>query len=451
MRTLLYSTLIALYMLSQFVPHLVLHYTIGIIAVIVLILSFFHAKGIHRITGILFFSFGVILFLFNGLPWHTFFLHFQSMLGLLSLFLVLPFINSLIRIGRYDKSLSQLLRDRVTRLTTLYKRSFLVSHFLGVFLNMATLPLLIGSLKPSLQTFSEEMQNRYFCTNLLRAYALCLTWSPLEVLVSRAIDITGAPYHFILPIVIGIVAIAIGVDFAISSLTYKGLPLTIEVTQQINYKNVYKKVAQMLAMLIVFVMVVSWIQQTLEKGFLFSVVLLMIPFSIIWSVMIKKTKSYLRMTIPYWKQRTKGLADYFFMFLSAGLFVEVLSISGLLSFLQPIFQNASESPLQLYLLIAGYYLFTSFIGFHPLISLTFLAEFLVPILPHVATLPLAVVLITCGLATVMYSPFNLSVSLMANELKVNPFRITRWNVGYAICFMLISIAVAAGVEKVFYS
>lgn len=451
MRTLLYSTLIALYMLSQFVPHMALNYTIGVIAIIALIFSFFHTKGLYRITGLIFLTLGVMLFVFNGLPWYTFLLHFQSMLGLLSLFLVLPFINSLIRIGRYDKSLSQLLRDRVTRFTTLYKRSFLVSHFLGVFLNMATLPLLIGSLKPSLQAFSEEMKNKYFCTNLLRAYAICLTWSPMEVLVSRAIDITGAPYHFILPIVLGIVVIAIAVDFAISGFTYKSLPLTIEVAQEINYRNVYKKVAQMLGMLIIFVLIVSWIQQTLEKGFLFSVVLLLIPFSILWSVMIKKTKSYLRVTIPYWKQRTKGLADYFFMFLSAGLFVGVLSISGLLSFLQPIIQEASETPILLYLLIAGYYLFTSFIGFHPLISLTLLAEFLVPILPHVATLPLAVVLITCGLATVMYSPFNLSVSLMANELRVNPFRITGWNVGFAVCFMLISIAVAFGVERIFYS
>jgi len=450
MRVFLYTTLILLYMLSQFIPHLFLSYTIGVIAVITCFISAFHARGLHRITGFVFLVLGIFLFIYNDLEWHTFFLQFQSMLGLLSLFVVLPFINSLIRIGRYDKSLSQLLQDRVTRLTSLYKRSFLVCHFLGVFLNLAALPLLIQSVKPSLHTMSRDDINQFFTKNLLRAYALCLTWSPMEVIVSRSIDITQAQYYMILPIVLGIAVIATGVDFVLSGRRYKEFPVSMLQTQEVDLKKVIKKVVQMLGMLILFIVLVTITQQMLGQGFLFSVVLLLVPFSIFWAACLKKTKIFLSATIPHWKVRVDGLANYFFMFLSAGLFVGVLAISGMLSFLEPLFQYAAETPVFLYLFIGAYFLVTAFIGFHPLISQTFLAEFLVPILPQVATLPLAVVLVTCGLSTIMYSPFNLSVSLLSSELKINPFRMAGWNVGYGVVYILISIAVALFLEWAFY-
>jgi hypothetical protein len=91
------------------------------------------------------------------------------MLGLLSLFLVLPFINSLIRFGRYDKNLNLLLQDQVTSLTKLYRRSYVVCHFLELFLNIATIPLLTNSLKGALHRFPEKAQNKFYTQNLLRA------------------------------------------------------------------------------------------------------------------------------------------------------------------------------------------------------------------------------------------------------------------------------------------
>ena len=447
MRIFLYSVIIILYMLTHFIPHLLISYTIGGLAVVALAVSARYARGLYRISGFVFLVLGIGLFIWEGLPWHSFLLHFQSMLGLLSLFLVLPFIHSLIRIGRYDKNLSQFLQDRVTSLGNLYKRSFLVAHFLGVFLNIATLPLLSKSLQPSLAMLSREEADRFLGKNLLRAYALCLMWSPMEVVVSVSIDITGAHYVLIVPVVIAIVLLALLIDRRITGTRYAGITVPSELYSQVCLKQVYKKVVQMLGMLVLFVVFVSVTQYVLGSGFLFSVVLLLVPFSILWAITIRKVKTYFVVTIPYWKQRTKGLADYYFLFLSAGLFVEVLSLSGLLSFLEPVFLAASKTQLTLYLLIGGFFVGTSFIGFHPLVSLTFLAELLLPVLPHVAVLPLTVVMIVCGLSTVMYSPFNLSVSIMANELRINPFRIAGWNVGFAILCMLIGIAVALAVEQ----
>lgn len=445
----IYTTLIALYIISKFISTPILTFSIGIVAIIALICSFFYARGLYLISGICFFIIGGFLFIYSDLPWYTFLLHFESMLGVLSLFLVLPFINSLIRVGRYDKNLSLLLQQGVTSLSKLYRRSFLVCHFLGLFLNIATLPLLTSSLNRTLRQLPENISEKFYTQNLLRAYALCLTWSPMEVMVSTSLDITKKSYYHIFPIIISIAIITILLDWALSSFKYRNVPLIVEDTTEISFKKVYKKIREMLIMLFLFILLVSFMQHFLNKGFLFSVVLLLIPISIVWAVFVGKIKRYFSITIPHWKERTKGLSNYFFMFLSAGLFVEMLSLSGHLSFLQSTFSSVSEKPLFLYLMIGGYFLFTSLVGFHPLVSITLLAELLHPILSVVSSISLTIVLISCSLSTVMYSPYNLSVSILADQLKINSYKMGMWNILFAIFYMLLSIFIAYSLNFIF--
>ncbi|GAA4720213.1 hypothetical protein [Brevibacillus fulvus] len=450
MRLVLYTLLILLYIINQFLFQPTLDYATGVIAVLALGISAVYARGLYRVSGFVFLLLGLLLFFWNGLVWHSIFLHFQTMLGLLSFFLVLPFIHSLIRVGRYDKNLSQFLQDRVTAMPALYKRSSLVCHFLGIFLNIAAIPLLTRSLEPSLQMLPKRDTDKFFSNSLLRSYALCLMWSPMEVLVSLTVDFTQTPYYWLLPIIVFNVLAVLLIDWALSGFRYKNISIPLAKESRSKSAHVSKKMLHLLGMLLVFVLLVSLVQHIVERGFLFSVVLLLIPFSFLWAAASRKAKSYLALAAPYWKQRTNGLADFFFMFLSAGLFVDMLSLSGLLSFLEPVFLAAAQTPFVLYLLIAGYFLLTSFIGLHSLVSLTFLLQFLLPVLPEVAGMPLAIVIITCALSPVMYSPFNLSVSMLTSELRISPYRIAGWNVGFAILCMLFGILVSALLEQTIY-
>ena len=438
----IYTILIIFYIISKFTSNPIISFSIGIFAVIAILFSCFRAKGLYLYSGISFFMIGFLLFIYNDLPWYSFFLHFETMLGMLSLFLVLPFINCIIRVGKYDKNLSLLLQHGITSLSTLYRRSFIVCHFLGLFLNIATIPLLTSSLKRTIGQLPKKSADKFNTQNLLRAYALCLTWSPLEIMVIISLDITRNPYYKLFPIIFTIAVLAILADWAFSHFKHSKVPLEIEYKTEINIKKVIRKIIEMLFMLFILVLLASFILHKLNKGFLFSIVILLVPISFVWAILIRKTRRYLSITIPHWKERTKGLSNYFFMFLSAGLFVEMLSQSHALSFLQSSFSAISDRTLLFYLMIGLYFLLTAFIGFHPLVSLTLLSELLKPILAEVSSISLTVVLISCSLSTVMYSPYNLSVSILADELKLNPYKLGVWNLLYAIFYMLLSITIA---------
>ncbi|WP_152619302.1 hypothetical protein [Cohnella kolymensis] len=198
-----------------------LSYASGTLAVAALLISSLRARGLYFYTGLVFLIVGVVLFLYNGLPPVQFLVQFQSMLGLLGLFMVLPSINWLIYIGRFDKTVKQLFQKKVSRWDQLYGRGTAASQLLGNFLNIATIPLLAKALRASLNGLSEPQIHPFLSRCLLRSYALALTWSPMEVMVSKSIDITGAKFLVIFPIMLGLTVIVVFVDVKLSSFRYR--------------------------------------------------------------------------------------------------------------------------------------------------------------------------------------------------------------------------------------
>ncbi|UOQ91991.1 hypothetical protein MUO14_15970 [Halobacillus shinanisalinarum] len=443
MRVYIYPVLIFLYLLSQIWEGDTTLYIVGIFANLAILISLFFAKGLYLYSGITFYVIGFLLFLNNDSSWHTVFLHFDSMLGILSLFLLLPFLNSLIQVGRYDTNLNLFLKYKVDGVSDLYKRSSFVSHVLGLFLNIATIPLLLRSLKNTLKHLPLNISNKFYSENLLRAYAMCLTWSPLEIMVIKSLEITQESYIFIFPFIFFIAVLTLFLDWYIAKRKYKHLPLeTTSSKMDISYQYIFKKIRELFLLLLILVVTVTFFNQLFNQSYLFSLVLLILPISLLWALYIRKVKRYVSLAIPYWKLKTKGLSNYFFMFLSAGFFVEMLATTELIGILQTIFVSTADLTFIFYLMIGGYFLLSSYIGFHPLVSIVLLAELLVPILPQVANISLTLVLIACSLSTVMYSPFNISVSILANQLKMNPYRLGLWNVGFSIGYMLLTMTIA---------
>ncbi|MEW5323598.1 hypothetical protein V2J23_16095 [Geobacillus thermoleovorans] len=451
LRVPVYTTVVVLYIIAQFVDAAAIRYVMGSAALLAFVVSAFYARGVYAASGALFFGLGAGLFLFYGDPWPTFVLYFERVLGLLALFFVLPFMNTLIRVGRYDQSLSEWLQRNVWSVSSLYRRSFSVCHLLGLFLNIATIPLLVKSLHAALRNIDRRKAESFYVRNLLRAYALCLTWSPMEVMISTTIDFTGVRYYEIAAFLLLIAVMMAMIDWGMATMVYRGEPLVGN--GEANNKatvSVGKKAVQLLLVLVVFTLFVSLLQHWLGKGFLFSVILLLVPFCFGWALLMRRVKRYAMVAFHHWKERTEGLSNYFFMFLGAGLFVEMLARSSLRAVLESWFHIGAEHAVWLYAMIAAYFFVTSFAGFHPLVSLTLLMPLLKPVLPLVPAVSLSIVLICCSLSTVMYSPYNISVSLLADELGTNPYRAGRGNIGFALAYIAVGIVIALAAGMIFY-
>lgn len=432
----LYSFLFIVYYISLFVDWKGITYLAGVLAIVVLCYSLPKAKTIYRTMGIIFIITGLLLYIQQGrnillLPFHM-----TSTVTLLSVLFVLPFINSAVIVGRYDKNVNKLLKKKVDNLGQLYSRTSFVSFLLGSFLNVATLPLVNSVVSKNLQDKSKELRDKFITQSLLRGYAFSLSWSPIELMVVLSVDITGTSYIAVLPLLILFVVIMFSINMAVGRKYRKVEMQSTKASEDKNKidKKVIRKIGSLVFFLLLFVSVIVLINQFTELGFLEIVALVILPYSLLWVLAIKRFRSYFRYSIPRWAASTRSLGNYMALFLSAGLFIVMLNESFLIQYIHYPFEFAAAFPLLLFVSVQVLFLGLAMVGFHPLVTISILGSVLAPFLDTVHPLSLAVVLITSGLSTVMAGPFNISVSIMASLMTRNPYQISYWNIVFAFIF-----------------
>lgn len=437
MMLLLYSSLVALYMLNVFVQSQELNYIVGILAILSLMFSFKAAKGLYKISGFLFLVIGAALYPFIERPLHHVPFLMTSTVIIVTIILVLPFINSIIIVGRYDQSVNRLLKAKTNHLGQLYYRGSFVSFLLGSFLNIGTLPLVHHVLEKNLKEKTKRLRSVFISRSMLRGYALCLVWSPMEVLVALSIDMTGVNYLTVLPWLLLVSFLLLLADWGIGW-RYKRYALDAYPEQNGQSHSIDRKVVMKIIALaiylVVFITTIILVKRLVELSFLEAVAFLIIPYSILWASTIKRLRSYAAYSVETWKKRTANLQNFMVLFLSVGFFISVLRESGYMDVLQRPFMALADWPVLLFVSVQVIFLALAMVGFHPLVTLSLLGEVIYPVLTAISPLSMAVVLITSSLATVMAGPFNISVSITGVLLEENPYRISIWNIAFAFLF-----------------
>ncbi|MCK6258877.1 hypothetical protein LCY76_20105 [Fictibacillus sp. KIGAM418] len=438
-----YSMMVLSYTVNLFLDSVMLDEVTGILALLSLILSFPKASGLYKTTGTVFMVIGFSLYLYLQRPLLELPHYMNSTVVLLVIFYVLPFINSIIIVGRYDKSVNKLLKRRVGHLGQLYYRSSLASFLLGSFLNIATIPLVESVLRRNLQKVEDRVRDLFISRAMLRGYALCLAWSPMEILVAISVDITHSDYVHLLPWLFLFSTILLFVDWLIG-LRYRKFRVEQSAAAEdmpLDARTV-KKVAVLLLYLSIFIAAVILAKRWLGVNFLMSVALVILPYSIIWALLIKRAKSYTSYSLREWRRRAGSQQNYIVLFLAAGFLISTLKETPFLDYLQQPFASVQHMPFYMFVMIQIIFLGLAMIGFHPLVTISILGEVIQPLLGQVNPLSFAIVLITSGLSTVMAGPYNITVSLTGSLLNQNPYRITFWNIGFAFLYSSVGTIIA---------
>jgi len=132
-RIVVYSSVPALYTTNLFVASTRIDAWIAAAACLSILMSFGRARRLYRAIGIVFLAAGVAFILAEPIRPESLTRAFHPMAGVLGLFLVLPFIQGVVRVGKYDAAMSRLLLLRVRTLHGVYCRASLGMYMLSVF------------------------------------------------------------------------------------------------------------------------------------------------------------------------------------------------------------------------------------------------------------------------------------------------------------------------------
>lgn len=439
---LLYSILILIYLVNLFFNSKSIDYVTGILAITAIVMSFKQSGSLYKVTSLVFLISGLGIFIYLEIPLSSIPYYMTSTLMILALFYVLPFVNTIVVTGRYDQSASKLLKARVTNLGQLYSRGLIVSFILGIFLNVATVTITENVLRKNLQHSVRKVRDVFISQAVLRGYALSLTWSPMEIIVAVTIDITGVDYLKFLPwlLLFSITLLAIESMVPFRYRKYR-LENSNGSAENINKRNILK-IASLFIALVLFITITTFVRSEFQLNFLTAVTLVIPPFTLIWALTIRKLNKFLSYGIGKWQQRVKGMNNFFLLFLSLGFFISILQESGYISIFNQSLMSLQDQPVILFILIQVLFLSLAMIGFHPLVTISMIGEIVQPVLLAINPLSIGIVLITSALSTVMAGPYNITVSLMSEILKRNPYRISLSNIGFAFVFSTFGTIIA---------
>ncbi|MGM0903642.1 MAG: hypothetical protein ACQEXB_21400 [Bacillota bacterium] len=440
-----YSIIFILSIINMFAGSDSLNYILGILAIIALMISFPLASGLFKILGSAFLGIGVFLYMTTGQPLQDVPQLLTSNLSLLTLLAMLPWMNTVVQSGRFDRSLNQLIKGDVSDLGMLYPRSSIITHTLAAFLNLPAATIAQEVLKKNLASHSKELRNSFITTATLRGYSMALAWSPLEITLAVAIFTTGVDYVSLLPWLLLIAVVTILLDSLWGQFHYKKYPYgdTGEDKQQdLNVKELIKKIVHLVLSLALFLTLVILLGNVFELGFSLTVTLLIFPFALVWSMIMKRSRRFWVIGWNTWKTKTNTMQNFIVLFISLSLFSNSLNESSFLDIIQKPLLLVSDYSFLLLFLIQAIFVFLSLFGIHPIATVGILTGVITPLLEIMNPVSIAIVLITGSVATFTVGTYGLLVTLTSVNLERSPFRITLKNMPFALFTGLIGTLVA---------
>mgnify|MGYP001251089953 CR=1 FL=1 len=432
-RLFFYSLLVVLYFFTIFLPSRAVRTVFGLVGVICILLSFPGADRLYRMIGFLFFTAGIGIAWVEGISLKNVPDHFVSPVMMLALLFVLPFFQSLMRVGAFDRTLNRLLSVRVGHLGKLYIRGTFVSYLLTVFLFFAAIPIAHDLLKRNLAGISSSLQKKFLSRAILRGFALGTVWSPLEVLIALVAEMTRVDYTAMLPWLLLFSLTLLLADGALGY-RYRAAEWDGCDRQPAGDDRGRRRLFLLPAVLAFFMGFVWLVQSLLQVRFFTAVTLAMVPYAAAWAAMLGRLKRYVKHSCSNWKRQTPQLQNMVLLFLSVGFFNGMIQQSAAMEGLQSLLHRVESTPLLLFLTIQLFMLGMTFLGISTLVTLSLVGVFIQPLLESIHPLSLALVLVTSSVAPDVAGPYNSTVILMSERTGVNPYRISRWNLGFSLAF-----------------
>lgn len=434
-----YSIVFLLYIVNVFVESNQLSYLLGILAMMMLFISFFGASKLFKILGSTFFIIGGTLFYSTGQSLTILPTYFVSNIPLLALLAMLPWMNSAVRSGRFDRSLSELIKVNVSDLGKLYPRSSITTLILGAFLNLPATTISQDVLKTILSTLNKNIRDSFVSTATLRGYSLALLWSPLEIMVALAIFTTGVEYVILLPFLIFICVISFLLDAIWGRVYYKKYSYGTDTAKKHhnNMENLMKRIFHFVLSLILFLTLVIVFGNLFQLDFILTVTLLIFPYALIWSLFMKRGSSFWIIGWNTWKTKTNNMRDFIVLFLSLSLFSNSLSNTSFLQIIEKPLFFVSDYPIILLFLIQAVFVFLSMFGIHPIATAGILSGFIPTLLEIYNPVSVALILITGPVATFPVGTYGLLVTLTSVSLNKSPHKITLYNLPYSLLVMIV--------------
>lgn len=368
----------------------------------------------------------------------------NSMTGIIAMVAVLQLFTVPIKLGQYDKALQQFLQATYRKESSVYIFLSLISHILGSFMLTGTVPMMFAIFSDPLKNMVHEPKH-FTVTAICRGYSLVTLWAPGAINVILALQATGANWlQVAMPAIILTLAGLVTAIFLEVKFRLKDRPLKTtndriyELNKDVSKANKQKIITLVLIAFILIILILLLEQAAIVSGTM-GVLVAGIIVLICWLPLYLNNPGFLRSLQDYWNQSVAVVPDIASLFLSMGVFTEVIQSTALIDYVK-VFLTGSIGFLGSYsfLIIPPMLILFSLVGIHPFISILLLGKMLTAAIqiPQYEVF-IALSLLIGAVVSYVVSPFAGNVLTLSKMADCSPKEVAfEWNGLFAVVFLL---------------
>ncbi|MFH5186234.1 hypothetical protein ACHHV8_28315 [Paenibacillus sp. TAB 01] len=219
-----------------------------------------------------------------------------------------------------------------------------MSYILSSFMNVAALPMMYHTIRPSLDLYPIQQKERFISRAITHGYSMPIVWTPVAPIVGVIIEMTGARWSSILPIMIpfsllGLVLDCVmgqwianrrlkHLDSALLDETAAARESAVEEGERHTVPARSFHPVHILVAILVFTILISVLENYTRFSFLLLVTTAVVPYAFLWSLLIGKGKRFVEKGRAMLPAHLLKMKEQFFVFLSAGFMISAIQASG---------------------------------------------------------------------------------------------------------------------------
>lgn len=444
---------IAAFLCRSFYPAAWLDGLISALCALIVAVLFRSVKGFVRGMGVAFLATGVALLAAHGTALPQYVASFGNMLNILSFFALIPLIAIPIELGSYALRVQTMIQSRVKHSGALYSMTSLLSYILSAFMNLATLPMMYHTIRPSLDLYPIEQKERFITRAITHGYSMPILWTPVASIVGIVVEMTGVKWSSILPILVPFSLAGLLLDWLmgvwlasrrkkrLGEAAWNEVAASREEATHAEERQAAlvgaSHPAHILAAVVLFNAVIFVLEQYSGLSFLLVVSVAVVPFAWGWAALIGKGGLFWAKAGSAFPQQVLKMKDQFFVFLSAGFMITAIQTTGAGHAINAgILAAKAWMGGDLFLLLVPLIpLALAFVGLHPAVGLALTAESLNPQALGISVTLTAIAMLTGAATAFLMGPYNATAGLMSGLTGQSAYRVSNWNAPFTAVYL----------------
>ncbi|WP_020617820.1 hypothetical protein [Paenibacillus daejeonensis] len=453
-----------MYLISVLYPAKLLDWLVPLLSILVILVVVSRIGMYVRLLGMLMLGIGLWLLAAHGAGWGQVLLSFGRMMNILSLFALVPLIALPIELGRYALRIRLAVARRVKTSGLLYMITSGLTYIASSFMSLGAMPMMYQTMKPSMDLYPIGEKERFISRSITHGFAMPTVWTPVTPIVGIVVEMTGVRWLHIIPILIPFSLLGLAADcliaFTLSKRRRRQLAAISEMsgkperddagdaallgteaadngrmTEEGAAKGAHP--SHILLAVVALNGLISLLESRLHLGFLLLVTLTVIPFALVWSLLLGQGRAFLSLARERLPQHLGRMKEQFYMFLCAGFMITAIQSTGATHVINTALGAIKQTVgAELFILLIPLIpLGLAFAGLQPAVALALAAEAMNPTALGVSVEIAAIAMLTGAAAAFMMGPYNATASMMAGLINRSAYKVSNWNLPFTAAYI----------------